>query len=133
MEAKAMENHSEGTRVKEISLKRVYDEPAESDGYRVLVDRLWPRGISKAEADIDEWAKDLTPTADLRKWFHEDQAGRWDEFQARYRHELEETDAVAEFLSRAPEHVTLVYAGKDPIHNHALALRDVLLDASKKI
>lgn len=118
-------------RLKDVSLKRVYEEPDPSDGFRVLVDKLWPRGVSKAKAAVDEWAKDLTPSTDLRKWFHEDTAGRWDEFRSAYRRELEEGDAVSAFLSHAPEHVTLVYAGKDAVHNHAKVLRDVLLDVAK--
>ena len=118
-------------RLRDVSLKRVYEDPDSSDGLRVLVDKLWPRGVSKAKAAVDEWAKDLTPSTDLRKWFHEDTAGRWDEFRSAYRRELEEGDAVPAFLSRAPEHVTLVYAGKDAVHNHAKVLRDVLLDAAK--
>ena len=118
-------------RLRDVSLKRVYEEPDSSDGLRVLVDKLWPRGVSKAKAAVDEWAKDLTPSTDLRKWFHEDTAGRWDEFRSAYRRELEEGGAVPAFLSRAPEHVTLVYAGKDAVHNHAKVLRDVLFDAAK--
>ncbi len=118
-------------RLRDVSLKRVYEEPDSSDGLRVLVDRLWPRGVAKARAAVDEWAKGLAPSTDLRKWFHGDVAGRWDEFRSAYRRELEEGDAVPAFLSRAPEHVTLVYAGKDAAHNHAEVLRDVLLDAAK--
>jgi uncharacterized protein YeaO (DUF488 family) len=71
-----------------IAIKRIYDPPAEEDGFRVLVDRVWPRGISKKDAAIDHWAKDIAPSTELRKWFNHDPA-RWNEFQERYRQELE--------------------------------------------
>jgi uncharacterized protein YeaO (DUF488 family) len=111
-----------------IRLKRAYDPPAEGDGVRVLVDRLWPRGVSKAEAKIDRWAKDIAPTPGLRKWFGHDPA-KWAEFQKRYRRELTaNADPVAELRRLIGRRTaTLVYAAKDPDHNHAVVLRKYLL------
>ena len=107
----------------EIAIKRVYEEPSPYDGYRVLVDRLWPRGISKEAAQIDEWNKDLAPSTDLRKWFGHDPA-RWDEFSAKYMQELKANGFGNEFLQRLgkEEKITLVYAAKDPKHCHPLVL-----------
>ncbi|NLD74738.1 MAG: DUF488 domain-containing protein [Chloroflexi bacterium] len=107
-----------------LRAKRVYKDPAEDDGYRVLVDRLWPRGLRKEAARLDEWAKDLAPSDDLRRWFGHDPA-RWEEFVARYHAELDEHEgavsALAERAGRGP--VTLLYAAKDEAHNNAVALQ----------
>jgi uncharacterized protein YeaO (DUF488 family) len=109
-------------------LKRAY-EPAESDdGVRILVDRLWPRGVSKEKAALDEWIKEVAPSTELRKWFGHDPA-RWSEFQRRYRAELRDhSDALdrIQHLAQAGV-VTLVYSAQDEQHNDAVVLRDVLL------
>lgn len=112
----------------QIKLKRVYEELSEVDGYRVLVDRLWPRGMKKEHLKMDEWAKGLTPSTDLRKWFHVDMAGRWKAFEAIYRKELEASDVAKEFIGRIKTYqvVTLLYASKDPVHNHARILKTFL-------
>lgn len=109
-----------------IRLKRVYEAPEASDGKRVLVDRLWPRGVSKEKAKIDHWLKDVAPSTELRKWFGHDPA-KWGEFQKRYRAELKGSPALAELkqlASRSP--TTLVYAAADEEHNNAVLLRDLI-------
>lgn len=109
-----------------ISIKRVYEIPDSTDGTRVLVDRLWPRGIAKEEAKIDLWLKDVAPSTELRKWFGHDPE-KWSDFIGRYRAELENNSALAELykLSRNGK-VTLIYAAKDEIHNNAAALRCII-------
>jgi uncharacterized protein YeaO (DUF488 family) len=106
-------------------VKRIYDPPARSDGFRLLVDRLWPRGVSKARARLDAWWKDLAPSAELRQWFHQ-RSGRWQEFRRRYRAELAlqsaETEALRRLLRR--RRVTLLYGARDAEHNHALVLKE---------
>lgn len=111
----------------EVRIKRVYDDPAPDDGYRLLVDRLWPRGLAKDAAAIDEWLKDAGPSTDLRRWFGHDPA-RFDEFADRYRAELEDSDTLAELRARCREHpvVTLLYGARDTRHNQAVVLRDLL-------
>lgn len=110
----------------DIKLKRAYEAPAKSDGMRILVDRLWPRGLSKARAAIDHWLKEVAPSNELRQWFGHDPE-RWPEFQKRYRAELKDNPALAELrtLTRKGT-VTLVYAAKDELHNQAVVLRQVL-------
>lgn len=113
-----------------IAIKRIYDPPADDDGLRILVDRLWPRGVGKAEAALDLWLKDVAPTAELRTWFgHE--AERFEEFSAGYRKELEANPALDRLLDAAREAdaVTLLYAARDPRCNHAAVLRDFASDA----
>lgn len=111
-----------------IKIKRVYEKPAKADGWRVLVDRLWPRGMKKEAARVDVWMKDVAPSTALRKWFgHEPE--KWSEFQKRYRRELErKTELLAELKKMAKEHgtLTLLYGAKDEEHNDAVALADVL-------
>ena len=109
-----------------ISLKRAYEPAAKSDGVRILVDRIWPRGVTKAEAEIDHWAKDVAPTTELRKWFGHDPE-KWAEFQKKYRAELKGNPGLSDIrvLSQQGE-VTLVYAAKDTLHTHALTLKQVL-------
>ncbi len=112
----------------DVCLKRAYEPASRTDGRRILVDRLWPRGISKAEAAIDEWLKNLGPTTKLRKWFGHD-PDRWDEFQRRYANEIRgngELLAHLRDLARAGP-VTLVYSAHDEVYNDAVVLRDVLL------
>ncbi|WP_431215826.1 DUF488 domain-containing protein [Puia sp. P3] len=117
-----------------IQVKRIYDPPAKSDGYRVLVDRLWPRGMKKEAADIDEWAKDLAPSTDLRKWFgHEPRL--WSDFEKRYMDELKANDAVKTFAKAhgGENTITLLYAAKDEEHNHALVLKKYLATKLKSV
>jgi uncharacterized protein YeaO (DUF488 family) len=108
-----------------IKLKRAYEKPAKDDGLRILVDRLWPRGVTKLAAHIDLWLKDVAPSSALRTWFGHDPA-RWDEFRRRYFDELKQrADAVAQLRALIAEQpVTFVYAAKDSEHTHALALKD---------
>ncbi len=110
-----------------IQLKRIYDPPARSDGYRVLVDRVWPRGVTKRGAALDEWMKEIAPSTALRTWFAH-RAERWGAFHARYRRELEQHGAqLATLRARAAKGgVTLLYGAKDTEHNQAVVLRDVL-------
>ena len=109
-----------------VALKRAYEAASDSDGTRVLVDRLWPRGVTKAKARIDVWLKDVAPSTQLRKWFGHD-PGKWTGFQQRYRAELKGSEALAELrkLVRAG-HVTLVYGAKDEEHNDAVVLAKLL-------
>jgi uncharacterized protein YeaO (DUF488 family) len=110
-----------------IGLKRAWDPPAESDGYRALVDRIWPRGITKQALRLDAWLKELAPSAALRKWFGHDPA-RWEEFRARYFRELDgQRPALEQLARRAAEGpVTLVFAARDFERNNAVALKDYL-------
>jgi uncharacterized protein YeaO (DUF488 family) len=112
-----------------IRLKRAYESPSASDGTRVLVDRLWPRGVKKANAAIDHWFKELSPSTELRKWFGHEPA-RWEEFRRRFKKELSQhTDQLDLLRGLARKgKVTLVYAAHDELHNDAVVLRDVLLD-----
>ncbi|MEU1983480.1 DUF488 family protein [Nocardia sp. NPDC019395] len=114
-----------------FQVKRIYEAPEPDDGYRVLVDRLWPRGVAKATAHIDEWAKDITPSSELRRWFHEDPPGRHDEFTDRYREELSARTAHEILvrlrgLARTKPPVTLVTAVKDPDNSHVPVLLQML-------
>jgi uncharacterized protein YeaO (DUF488 family) len=110
-----------------FTIKRIYEPPAADDGYRVLVDRLWPRGVSKVAAELDEWLKDVAPTTDLRVWFNHD-PGRFAEFTSRYEGELAENPAADALRARGDDQpVTLLYGAKDPAINHAVVLRDFLL------
>jgi uncharacterized protein YeaO (DUF488 family) len=116
-----------------IFTKRIYDAAEELDGYRILVDRLWPRGISKDAAHIDLWFKDIAPSTSLRKWFHHE-AGSWDEFTGRYLAELRNSEVVEDLVHLIKKHpaVTFIYATKDKEHNHAQVLK-AFLDRSYKI
>lgn len=107
-----------------IKIKRVYDSPSPDDGFRILIDRLWPRGLSKETAKVDLWLKDLTPSHALRKWFHHDPA-RWQEFQKRYAKELDQhSQAIRELLIYAQQQpVTLLYGARNPDCNNAVALK----------
>ena len=111
-----------------VRIKRAYEAPSADDGTRVLIDRLWPRGIGKAEAAVDHWMKEVSPSTELRKWFGHDPA-RWEEFQRRYRSELkdhrDELDRLRELTREGV--VTLVYAARDEAHNDAVVLRDLLI------
>jgi uncharacterized protein YeaO (DUF488 family) len=111
----------------DIEIKRVYDQREEADGLRVLVDRLWPRGLTKEKAAVDVWAKNVAPSDVLRKWYKEDES-RWKEFRKRYSAELDESALhVADLAKLASmQKVTLLFACKDEKKNHALILRDYL-------
>lgn len=115
-----------------IKLKRIYEEAAKGDGYRILVDRLWPRGISKERATLDLWLKEIAPSDALRKWFGHDPK-KWSEFQKKYRLELREhQDALAQIKTLAKKgSVTLLYAAKDEEHNEAVVIQDLLKSAEK--
>lgn len=112
-----------------VKLKRAYEPASARDGYRVLVERLWPRGVRKTDLQLDAWFKDVAPSHELRRWFGHDPA-RWREFVTRYRRELKEAPAakaVAELERRAAiQTVTLIYAAHDETHNGALVLRSVI-------
>jgi uncharacterized protein YeaO (DUF488 family) len=110
-----------------IQVKRAYEPPTPGDGYRVLVDRLWPRGVSKEKLALDAWTKEIAPSDALRKWFGHDQE-KWAEFEERYFAELDaQPDQVQELRQHAePGPLTLVYAAKDKEHNNAVALREYL-------
>ena len=107
-----------------ISTKRVYDKPAKDDGFRILVDRLWPRGLTKEKARVDLWMKEIAPSDALRKWFHHEE-GTWPEFEKRYRAELKKQDKpLAELKRLEKEHgkITLLYGSKDETQNQAVVL-----------
>lgn len=112
-----------------LRVKRVYEEPEEVDGERILVDRIWPRGLSKERARLSDWRKELAPSNDLRKWFGHDPE-RWEEFKERYRAELEEAgnvEEVREISDMAEEgNVTLVFGAKDTVHSNARALESFI-------
>lgn len=113
----------------DIRLKRAYDAPADNDGTRILVDGMWPRGVSKDDAAIDEWLKDIAPSKNLRQWFGHD-PDKWVDFEQRYRQELESgeqkraLDELREHYDRG--RVTLVFAAKDEEHNNAVVLKRLL-------
>ncbi|HZP08212.1 DUF488 domain-containing protein [Methyloceanibacter sp.] len=111
-----------------IKLKRAYDKPSPADGTRILIDRLWPRGISKEKVALDRWMKEIAPSTELRRWFAHDPK-RWAEFRRRYRQELREYPGLLEELKSLARNgpLTLVYAAHDEAHNDAVVLREVLL------
>jgi uncharacterized protein YeaO (DUF488 family) len=110
-----------------IQLKRVYEKPSRQDGFRILVDRLWPRGLTKARAAVDLWLKDVAPSTELRKWFSHDPE-KWKEFQTRYRKELKEQKEALSLLKKKSKErtVTLVYGARDQEHNEALVLKRII-------
>jgi uncharacterized protein YeaO (DUF488 family) len=115
----------------DIRLKRAYEPAAATDGTRVLIDRLWPRGVTKEAAAIDHWLRDIAPSTELRRWFGHD-VSRWDEFQRRYRaemrHHAEQLDELLRLTGRGT--VTLVFGARDEEHNDAVVLKQVLLEHS---
>lgn len=111
-----------------IQVKRIYEPVESSDGFRVLVDRLWPRGVSKQRADLDLWLKDIAPSTELRKWFGHDPE-KWTEFERKYKEELKNNQQAVDELSqiiKAHQIVTLLYGAKDQTHNEALVLKQFL-------
>jgi uncharacterized protein YeaO (DUF488 family) len=119
---------STGIQAGNIKLKRAYDRPTARDGTRVLIDRLWPRGVTKVDAAIDQWIKDLAPSTALRKWFGHDPA-RWQEFRRRYAAEVYEHPEMLNRLRTMARRgtITLVFSAHDELHNDAVVLRDLLL------
>lgn len=110
----------------DIKIKRAYEEAAPADGYRILVDRLWPRGVSHERLDCKQWAKNIAPSNDLREWFHEDPDHRWNEFMTRYRDELKASPDFVPFVNEISQYpvVTFVYGAHDELHNNAVILRE---------
>lgn len=110
-----------------IQIKRIYETADPDDGFRVLIDKLWPRGISKEKAKLDLWAKDITPSTELREDFHKGK-DPWAEFEKLYKAELLNNPALDDFISiiKDKKMVTLLYGSKDPVHNHAVVLLGVL-------
>jgi DNA-3-methyladenine glycosylase len=113
-----------------VRVKRVYEDVSGDDGYRVLVDRVWPRGISKERAHVDEWDKEVGPSTGLRTWFGH-RPDRFDEFARRYREELDGSPALAHLREVVADHdvVTLVYSARDEEHNQAVVLAEVLRES----
>ena len=112
-----------------IQIKRVYEPSSKNDGYRILVDRLWPRGIKKVDLHLDEWAKDIAPSPELRKWFGH-KAENWKKFRSKYAKELKNKDLkekITEIAKRSKKsRVTLLYAAHDEEHNHAIVLKEFI-------
>jgi uncharacterized protein YeaO (DUF488 family) len=111
-----------------VKIKRVYEKPGRNDGTRILVDRLWPRGLTKEKAKVDLWVKEVAPSNELRKWFgHESE--KWSEFQKRYRVELRKNKEPLSLLRKAAtkEPITLLFAAKDEEHNEAIVLQNLLI------
>ena len=110
-----------------IKIKRAYEPKSTADGFRILVDRLWPRGIKKEEAGIDVWMKDIAPSVELRKWFNHDEK-RWTVFTTKYTAELKKSIALDNLLALVKAHktITLVYGAKDEEHNQAVVLKSFL-------
>lgn len=113
----------------DVRAKRIYDPSADGDGYRVLIDHIWPRGVSRERARLDEWAKELAPSDELRKWFDHDPA-RFAEFRSRYRDELSaQSERLGELRRRAASGpLTILYAARDQEHNNAVVLCELLRD-----
>ncbi|WP_026865860.1 MULTISPECIES: DUF488 domain-containing protein [Jeotgalicoccus] len=112
-----------------LKLKRVYDDISTQDGKRILVDRVWPRGIKKEDLELDEWYKELAPSTELRKWFNHD-VDKWKEFKEKYEEELKDKgDLIAEIRNDSDGHnVTLLYAAKDEHYNQAVVLKEIIDD-----
>ncbi|MEO9308292.1 MAG: DUF488 family protein [Nitrososphaera sp.] len=112
-----------------IKIKRIYEKYSADDGFRVLVDRLWPRGISKPHSHVDLWLKEIAPTNDLRKWFSHD-AAKWKSFEIKYRKELQENILVETVKDLEKKHhtITLLFSAKDEQHNNAIVLQRFMLD-----
>ncbi|HON51134.1 MAG TPA: DUF488 domain-containing protein [Candidatus Sumerlaeota bacterium] len=109
-----------------VMLKRAYESPAKTDGKRILVDRLWPRGLAKVKAKIDLWLKDVAPSTELRQWFGHDPE-KWLEFKKRYRAELKDNPALSELQALSRQgNITLIYAARDQLHNEAVVLKQIL-------
>lgn len=112
----------------QVKIKRVYESEEKTDSYRVLVDKLWPRGIKKENLHYDLWTKDIAPSTPLRQWYHQGGEIRWEEFCKKYIKELEVSSAIEDFINKVKDQkvVTLLYASKNAMENHALVLQDFL-------
>ena len=110
-----------------VLIKRIYEPAEKSDGFRILIDRLWPRGVKKEEAKIDVWLKEIVPSSELRKWFKHDPK-KWNAFIKKYKDELQESPALQELRGLIEKHktITLLYAAHDMQHNNALVLKDFI-------
>ena len=116
-----------------IGIKRIYDKVEVTDGMRILVDRLWPRGVKKSTAHIDKWVKDVAPSDALRTWFGHDPE-KWDAFRNRYRKELESNESMGSLTALVGKNdVTLIYAAQDTAHNNAVVLSEFLAEKSKDL
>jgi uncharacterized protein YeaO (DUF488 family) len=117
-----------------IKLKRAYDPPTKSDGLRILVERLWPRGVSKDKANVQMWLKEIAPSAELRKWYKHD-LSKWEEFRRRYRDELAKKEEMVQDLAQmaAKGPVTFVYAARDENHNSAVVLKSYIESRKKQL
>jgi len=113
--------------MQEIRTKRIYEDPSNNDGYRILIDRIWPRGVSKEDAKLDDWNKNIAPSDSLRKWFGHD-PDKFDEFAKKYRKELDgKKEGLTEIRKKAEKQtVTLLYGAKDTEHNQAVVLQKLL-------
>ena len=122
----------EHSKMPNIELKRIYEEPQTSDGFRILVDKLWPRGVKKDDANIDLWLKEIAPSDSLRKWFNHD-AQKWAEFQKRYAKELEDKNHLIDSIKEKAKQqkVTLLFASKETEHNNAVALLNMILHSTQ--
>jgi len=116
-----------------IRVKRIYESPNPDDGFRILIDRLWPRGIKKDDAKIDLWLKEIAPSDSLRKWFNHD-SEKWEEFKSRYVKELDQNQDLVDQLARHVRKgaVTFLFSAKDKSYNNAVALRENFLDRKKE-
>jgi len=116
-----------------VQIKRIYEPADDADGKRILVDRLWPRGVTKEAAQLDEWMKEIAPSVSLREWFHHDPS-KWEEFKVKYMFELKQNSAVKDLLDIINKNnkVTLLYAARDEQHNHALVLHQFIDTSLKK-
>lgn len=112
----------------QIKLKRAYEAYSERDGYRVLVDRLWPRGMKKENLHYDHWEKNIAPSTELREWFHQDVDNRWKDFSSAYMKELQYSEDAKQFAREIQNYdvVTLLYGAKDEVHTHAIIIKDFL-------
>lgn len=119
--------NKEGIKMKAIKIKRIYEDPSDDDSYRILVDRVWPRGVSKEDAKLDDWKKEIAPSDELRKWFDHD-PDKFDEFEKKYIKELEDkAEDIDAIRKQANKHmVTLLYGAKDTEYNQAVVLQKVL-------
>lgn len=115
------------SKLKSIQLKRAYESPTASDGKRILVERLWPRGLSKSDIALDSWLKEIAPSTALRKWYNHD-VERWETFQEKYKQELTQKQGPLQSLYDLCQHhpVTFIYAAKDELHNSAVVLKEFL-------
>nr|CCC17359.1 protein of hypothetical function DUF488 [Lactiplantibacillus pentosus IG1] len=119
----------------QLKLERIYTKPVDTDGYRLLVDRLWPRGISKVNAQLDDWVKEIGPSTELRKWFNHDPE-KYPEFVKKYQAELDDNPITPEFIRQVAEQlakqpVILLFGAKDETHNQAVVLQEYLLASGK--